>query len=162
MISEGKLLAASKGETYVLKLVGDVRVPLCKTLDDCVESICDEGFEALTIDFSDADNADSTTLGLIAKLCIKAKQQCQVDPMIYSPNDDMSRLLDTMGFESICELVHVLPDLDNCGDALECEHQNCEEEEIKRRVIEAHKILIQLCDGNAECFSDLVRQLEAP
>ena len=160
-MSEGKLLAANTGEAYMLKLVGDVRVPLCKTLDECVESICDDHFDSLMIDFSDAVNADSTTLGLIAKLCIKAKQQCKVDPTIYSPNEDMSRLLDTMGFESICDLVHVLPNFQASDGAVECTTLECEEEELKRKVIEAHNTLIGMCDGNAECFSDLVKQLEA-
>jgi len=160
-MDDGKLLSAQYKNTYLLKLVGDVRVPLCKTIDDCVEQICGYGFDKLAIDFSEAENADSTTLGLMAKLCIKARNQCQMQPMVFAPNPDMYRLLDSMGFPSICQVLAKSPDCLSTVELQECAHIDCPENEVRERVLEAHKTLMCLSKENEARFSDLVEQLEA-
>ena len=160
-MTEGKLLSASTNDTYVVKLVGDVRVPLCRTIDECVESICSTPFKHLTVDFSEAENADSTTLGLVAKLCIRAKSLCSVLPVIYTPNTDMTRLLNSMGFENIAIMSSTQPFDSADLTPIECESTCCDNETAKNHVLEAHRTLMTLCDGNEAKFADLVAQLEA-
>ena len=160
-MNEGKLLSANTHDTYVVKLVGDVRVPLCKTIDECVETICAEPFKHLTIDFSDAENADSTTLGLMAKLCIRAKALCGVMPVIFTPHADMTRLLNSMGFENISVLSSYQPIDVASLSPIECESECCDDETAKNHVLEAHRTLMTLCEGNETQFSDLVEHLEA-
>jgi len=160
-MDDGKLLSAQYKNTYLLKLVGDVRVPLCKTIDDCVDQICGYGFDKLAIDFSEAENADSTTLGLMAKLCIKAKNQCQMQPLVFAPNPDMYRLLESMGFPSICQVIATAPDCLSESEMRECAKLECSEGEARAHVLDAHKTLMCLSKENEARFSDLVEQLEA-
>lgn len=159
-MSNEQILSARIDNSFILKLVGDVRVPLCKTLDECVQEICSIGFDRLIIDFSEATNADSTTLGLIAKLCIRSKECCQVDPVLYAPNDNMQRLLQTMCMDQVATLW-------NEPVALEADHyqphaiEPCDNESALDHVIEAHRILMSLSENNNERFADLVAQLES-
>ena len=124
-MTEGKLLSASTNDTYVVKLVGDVRVPL------------------------------------VAKLCIRAKSLCSVLPVIYTPNTDMTRLLNSMGFENIAIMSSTQPFDSADLTPIECESTCCDNETAKNHVLEAHRTLMTLCDGNEAKFADLVAQLEA-
>ena len=72
----GRILVAGQDGAFVIKLVGDVRLTLCTTLDEFFDEMLSvEGFASVVVDLSDALNVDSTTLGLLAKLAIKAKER---------------------------------------------------------------------------------------
>lgn len=158
-MSDGHLLSANVDGQYILKLTGEVRVPLCRTLDECVDEICALGFKGLLVDFSAASNADSTTLGLIAKLCIRAKERSGIEALIYAPQEDMLRLLTSMGFDTIATII---TELENpvTGQLEERAMCSCDTSEAIEHVLEAHKILMELSENNREKFSDLVEQLE--
>ena len=67
----GKILVSHHDDVYLIKLVGDVRVTLCTSLNNYIEAIFQTGNVAeVVIDMLDAVAVDSTTLGLLAKLAI--------------------------------------------------------------------------------------------
>ncbi|MFT5887241.1 MAG: anti-anti-sigma factor [Zhongshania sp.] len=155
----GRILVAGQDGAFVIKLVGDVRLTLCTTLDEFFdEMLSGEGFASVVVDLSDAVNVDSTTLGLLAKLAIKAKDRFQFVPLILSTNPDITRVLSSMGFDRVFR-IREEPLLDD-EDLGELPVLPCSEDSVKRKVLEAHRTLMGLSDSNHAKFHELVSLLE--
>ncbi|MFT0213179.1 anti-sigma factor antagonist RssC [Pseudomonas sp. F1_0610] len=158
-MSSGKIQFAEQGFAFVLKFTGDVRLNLCTSLNETIQQIINtHNFKSIIIDLTETDSIDSTTLGLLAKLSILSKVKFGYLPTLVSLNPDINRLLDSMGFYQVFNIVHTNGPCVNCLDDLP--EQNQSEEDVKKRVLEAHKILMSLNDSNQEAFKDLVSALE--
>ncbi len=155
----GKILVAEQDGAFVIKLVGDVRLTLCTTMDQFFdEMLASAGFASVVVDLIDASNIDSTTLGLLAKLAIKAKQRFGYVPVILSTNPDITRVLDSMGFDRVFS-IRQQPLLDD-EDLGELPILPDSEEGVRSRVLEAHRILMGMNDSNRAKFRELVSLLE--
>lgn len=155
----GQILVADHNGVYVIKMVGDVRLTLCISFDQFIDAMFkSENFASVLFDLSDAEAIDSTTLGLMAKISILGQERCGIMPVVLASNPSIQRILQTMGFSDIFTIVDKLdaPVLD--GKPLNC--INCDEKEVKEKVIEAHKILMGLNASNADTFRNLVNMLE--
>lgn len=157
----GKIQFAEQNGSFVLKFVGDVRLTLCTVLDAAIDQIFDTArFAAIIIDLSEAESLDSTTLGLLAKLSIKSRQKTGLLPTLATTNPDITRLLNSMGFDQVFNIVsHPVVTSENLRD-LPPQDEN--EEKVKEKVLEAHRILMSLNESNRNEFRDLVSALEQP
>ena len=158
-MSTGKIQFAEQNGTFVLKFVGEVRLTLCSALDATIERIFGaRNFSSIIIDLTETSSIDSTTLGLLAKLSILSRQKIGLLPTLVSTNADISRLLESMGFELVFNMVGTpLP----CPECLrDLPAQDLSEELVRAKVLEAHRILMGLNEHNREAFSDLVTALE--
>ncbi|WP_156498460.1 STAS domain-containing protein, partial [Oleiphilus sp. HI0079] len=82
-MSQCKVLQADCSGVYILKLVGEVRLNACSTIDSVIEKISENpNFRSLVVDLSETDHLDSTTLGMLAKLAVKAKEKSHFLPSI--------------------------------------------------------------------------------
>lgn len=157
----GKILVAQHLGTYVIKLVGDVRLTLCTTIDDYFcDMFADTTLVGVVVDLTEAEGIDSTSLGLIAKLAIKAKNQLRRAPLVVSPKADITRLLTSMGFDRVMDIRESAEASVN-ADLGELPAAEADQEGIRKKIIEAHKILMGLNEKNRAAFSDLVSTLEA-
>lgn len=158
-MSTGKIQFAEQDGTFVLKFVGEVRLTLCSTLDATIEKIFTAlNFSAIVIDLTETSSVDSTTLGLMAKLSILSRQKIGLLPTVVTTNADITRLLQSMGFDQVFNIIDTpLP----CPDCLEdLPPQDQSEKVVRAKVLEAHRILMGLNDSNREAFHDLVSALE--
>jgi len=158
-MSTGKIQFAEMGGTFVLKFIGEVRLTLCSALDATIEKIFSAlNFSAIVIDLTDTRSIDSTTLGLLAKLSILSRQKVGLLPTLVTTNADITRLLQSMGFDQVFNIVdRPLP----CADCLaDLPSQDQSEEVVRSKVLEAHRILMSLNESNREAFHDLVSALE--
>jgi hypothetical protein len=115
-------------------------------------------FSTVVIDLTETRSIDSTTLGLLAMLSILSRQKAGLLPTVVTTHEDITRLLQSMGFDQVFNIVgrpiprpealSDLPSQDQCEDV------------VKAKVLEAHKILMGLNDSNREAFRDLVNALE--
>ena len=158
-MQEGTIYSALVEGSFVLKFVGDVRLTLCASLDCHLESsLAQDGVDSILIDLTQAEGIDSTSLGLIAKLSLKAADRGMAKPTLVSTNPDITRILYTMGFDHIFLLLEQLP---ACGkDLKELPLVQESVEETRERIINAHRILMGLNETNREAFKDLVNTLE--
>ncbi|MCJ8170788.1 anti-sigma factor antagonist RssC [Atopomonas sediminilitoris] len=157
-MSNGQIQFAEQDGMFVLKFVGDVRLTLCATLDYTIEKIFSAlSFRAIIIDLTETSCIDSTSLGLLAKLSILSREKIGLLPTIVSDSDDISRLLMSMGFDQVFNLISGPAPCIDCADLPE---QDVSESEVKAKVLEAHRILIGLNAHNRAAFSDLVHALE--
>lgn len=158
-MSEGRILTAVHDGCYLISLAGDVRVTLCKTIDDFYDTMFrDNSFTDVTIDLSDAEGIDSTTLGLLAKLGIKANAMQDARPTVYSPNPGITRLLASMGFERIFSIRSEISIQESLLEELPVVPVT--EDACRRRVIEAHRILMGMNEKNRETFQPLLTALD--
>ncbi len=159
-MTEGKILAASKNGAYVIRMTGDVRLTLSTTIDDYFDKMYeDESFVSVWVDLCDAEGIDSTTLGMLAKLAIEVKRTFGFTPAIYSCNTGINRLLKSMGFQRLFNLHEEV-----CGTsefASEIPVIPGTEQGVKEKVIEAHRVLMDISDDNKSRFKDLMAVLEA-
>jgi len=158
-MSKCKILHAECSGVYVLKLVGEVRLNSCSTIDLAIDSMTsDPDFATIVVDLSETTLIDSTTLGLLAKLAMRAKEKSHFLPSIISTNPDITRIIQTMGFESVF-LILTEPPTSTQG-LVELEAQHVTETELRDNVLKAHRVLMKLNDHNREQFKDLVATLE--
>lgn len=159
-MQSGKILVAEHRGTYILKFVGDVRLTLCNTIEACLEKMYEKpDFKSLIIDLRETQGIDSTSLGLLAKLSLKVKQKFKIVPTLISTNDDITRVLLSMGFDQVFmimnepeEHIHGLQEMPCLGVS---------EEEAQAKVLEAHQVLVALNRKNQEVFQELIDTLKS-
>ncbi len=154
----GHILFAIHHGTYVLKFTGEVRAPMCATLDNFLERMFNDAeISAILIDLTETEYIDSTALGLIAKTAVFLQMHNQRKPIILSTNQDITRILESMGFDQVFIVL-----------ACEC-HEKCldelpevepSEQEMMEKVISAHRVLMGLSEQNQATFKNLVEALE--
>lgn len=158
-MSTGKIQFAEQNGTFILKFVGEVRLTLCSALDATIEKIFTSlNFSAIVIDLTETRSIDSTTLGLLAKLSILSRQKIGLLPTVVTTHEDITRLLQSMGFDQVFNIVESPLPCPDCLADLPCQDQS--EEVVKSKVLEAHQILMSLNESNREAFHDLVSALE--
>lgn len=145
---------------YVLLFEGDVRLTLCTAVDSFLDRMFqDARFRSVVVDLEKTDTIDSTSLGLLAKLSIQAAKRFSFRPTLVSTRPDITRVLVTMGLDDVFNLVEQPLVHDEQLGELPCAAAS--EDEVRQRVIEAHRILMAMNETNRAAFSDLVATLEA-
>ena len=156
---QGRILAARHDGAYAIKLVGDVRVTLCATIDDYFDQMfADSEFDSVLVDLCEAEGIDSTTLGLLAKLAIRTRERYGFQPVVYSCDTGINRLLRSMAFQRIFDIREQA--CDNPDSINEVPAVSADADSVKEKVIEAHNILMDLSDDNRERFQDLMAVLQ--
>ena len=160
-MSQGKILISDKSDNYLLKLVGDVRLTLSVTLNRYMEILFGKNqVKSVVVDMLDAEGVDSTTLGLIAKLGLHCRESYQMNVKLFCQNPSIIRTLECMGFDEIIDIFQQSP------EEFDTELRSLEEvpaavDEVRRQVLEAHKLLLKLNPKNSAEFTDLINTLEA-
>lgn len=156
----GRILVGNGDGIYLMKLVGDVRLRLGAAVDEFLDRMFqDREFQSVVVDLSDTKGIDSTTLGVLARLSTQARKRRSFTPTLISTRADITRLLLTMGFDDIFHIVEEpLEDERQLGDLPQTD---LSPEELRGRVLAAHRTLMSLNDGNRDEFEDLVAMLEA-
>lgn len=164
-MTPGTIKIAEHEGVFVIKLEGDVRLTLCLSFDEFIEDILKQpNYSSVIFDLTKAQAIDSTTLGLMAKVSIKAGHHGHDSPLVVSSNPSITRILVSMGFDDIFRLVDQ-SEFDNGKqsslDVIVISEKNGNESEVQKKVLEAHQILMEMNDKNNESFKDLVETLEA-
>ncbi|MDI9245438.1 STAS domain-containing protein [Marinobacter sp. CHS3-4] len=154
-----KILQAEQQGIYVLKFIGEIRLNLCSTLDNLVESITqDPNFKTVVIDLTETEIIDSTTLGLLAKIAMAAHKRSHFLPTLISTNPDITRIATSMGFDKI--FIIVREPASRIEELEEIPVLKASEQEVRDKVLEAHRVLMGMNTRNREEFKNLVRALE--
>ncbi len=159
-MTSGEVYVAFVDGVHIVRLVGDVRLNLCSALERYLDDILKRpDFSQVVVDLSEAIGVDSTTLGQIAKIAILAQERFGIRPTIVSPNPDITRVLLSMGFDQVFNLVQepIATDVEFQQWAA----REVSEDQAREQVIEAHKVLMGLNQSNEHTFRELVDSLEA-
>ncbi len=156
----GRMLAAVYDGVYELKFVGDVRLTLGATVNDYMDKMfADSGFKAVIVDLSEAESIDSTALGVLARLSIRAGEDFSFVPALVSTRPDITRILVTMGFDEVFNIVE--SPLERRAQLIELPRLPAAgADELRGQVIDAHRTLMSMNARNRETFKELVVTLE--
>jgi len=158
-LSAGKIFVSDEQGNYLIKFVGDVRVTLCGSLNHYMETIFgSRDVKKVVVDMLEAEGLDSTTLGLLAKLGLHCRKQYGIDVQVFCQNPSILRTLDCMGFDELFDIFQDVPEISAKLQSITS--VNSEVDEIRKQVLEAHKLLVQLNPKNSSEFIDLIRALE--
>ncbi|MCP4788680.1 MAG: STAS domain-containing protein [Gammaproteobacteria bacterium] len=159
-MAEGRILVAEQDGVHVLKFLGDVRLNLCPSLDLYLDNAMHSShFRNVLIDLTETQGIDSTSLGILAKLAVRMRKQMSGVPTLVSINNNITRILLSMGFDKVFALVNKLDaNLDPCEQLI---NTNCTEQEMQEKVLEAHRTLMALNEKNQQEFKSLVDVLES-
>ena len=158
----GKILAGGQKGVFLVRCVGDVRLGMSTGMDSYFEDLLASGkCSSIIIDLSETESIDSTSLGSLAKLSITTRRLLGRSPTLVSTNPDITRVLKTMGFNEVFQLVeHPVKDLDEVDLVDRTQSKTGNEDELRRYVIDVHKALMSLNGKNQESFKDLLETLE--
>ncbi|WP_111496316.1 MULTISPECIES: STAS domain-containing protein [Marinobacter] len=158
-MSSYKILQAEQQGIYLLKFIGEIRLNLCSTLDNLVDSITNNPeFRTVVIDLTETDIIDSTTLGLLAKIAIAAEKRSHFLPTLISTNPDVTRIITSMGFDKI--FIIVREPASRIEELEEIPVLRASEQQVRDKVLDAHRVLMGMNSRNREEFKNLVRALE--
>jgi anti-anti-sigma factor len=161
-MNSGVIKVADQDGVYVIKLEGDVRLTLSLSFDDFINQMfADEAFCSVIFDLTEAQAIDSTTLGLMAKISLMGRSLDFMDPIVIAVNPGIRRLLSSMGFQEIFQIVESTDLAAQNFEELSCDESRLDENKIKAKVIEAHKALIDMNAQNRETFKELMQSLDA-
>jgi len=158
-MSSGRIQCAEQNGVCVFKFSGEVRLTLSAALDQAIKKLeSREEIDSIVIDLTEAISIDSTALGLLAKLSLLARKKTHLLPTLVSTQEDINRVLQSMGFEQVFHVIEKPLKLSvNLHDLPEMAQS---EEQARIRVLEAHRVLMSLNESNHAAFTDLVKTLE--
>lgn len=160
-MSNGRVLMASHQGKYVIKLTGDVRMALCTTIDTCLNTMVnDPKFSSVTVDVTEAQGIDSTSLGLLAKISRLSTPVMGHIPLLISSHPDITRIIESMGFRDRVFTIVSDTEMVQASRLHEADIQPLDESVATERVLEAHKILMSLNENNRQAFKELVECIE--
>ena len=158
----GVIKVADRDGVFVIKMQGDVRLTLSLTFDKFIDDMfLSDNFCSVIFDLSEACAIDSTTLGLMAKISLKGRAKQFMDPIVVAASPSITRLLESMGFGEILQIVQSVDTHNAEFQTLNTAEDDLDEGEIKVKVLEAHKALVALNAKNQETFKELIQSLEA-
>lgn len=159
-MESGAAFYVRQGNTYILKLIGDVRYTMGCALGDFLDGLFTHtDYDDIMVDLTEAHSIDSTSLGLLAKIANFNRQHFSHKTTLLSTNPDVNQILDSMGFydifnirdtgEAITEALQQLAINAPCKD------------ELTRIVYEAHQTLSDLNPHNQEAFKEVLDSLRS-
>ena len=132
---------------------------MSSTLDNYCNSLYRRGIlDAMVVDMSETRSIDSTALGMLAKMAIQLRNRFNVMPTIISPNPDITRILRSMSFDMIFNIVSSVPKQQTQYSELKVQMES--EATVRDKVIDAHLTLMAMSEENRLEFQDLVSALK--
>lgn len=154
------LVAAHRGIQW-LKLVGDIRVSLCPTLEAGFKKVLRrQPFGGVVVDLSEAEGLDSTALGMLARFGAQVQESCGQMPVLVAPQKEIAAMLRHMGFQRVFDICDEQPDKVDKLQEIAGKPPVQSESDIRRKVIDAHHALISLQGGESHLFTELLQHLE--
>ena len=151
------MVGQSQGN-YLIKMTGDVRMTLCTSLNQYINTIFKEPrVNSVLVDLRDVDGLDSTTLGLLAKLALACQRAYQLIPVLFCTNPGVLKTLEVMGLDEYYEMIRSTDSSDISLEELPC---SPDEERARQDVLEAHKLLVEINPACEAEFIDLIQYLE--
>jgi anti-anti-sigma factor len=157
----GAAFYLKQGNTYVLKLVGDVRYTMGCALGDFLEGLFAQiDYDDIIVDLTEAHSIDSTSLGLLAKIANFNRQRFSHPTTLLSTNPDVNQILENLGFYDIFTIR-------DTGEKISVALQQlavaepCSKDALTRIVYEAHRTLSEINPRNQDEFKSVLDGLRS-
>ncbi|MBR2434126.1 MAG: STAS domain-containing protein [Lentisphaeria bacterium] len=157
----GELHISSRDGVYLVKVEGRATFECAPALRNLAASLDKENFREIRIDLGKCEWMDSTFMGILAMLGLRAKKIGAVISVHYAGQQN-TELLCGLGLKKLFLFVDTCSDLDGCPlPVANGEQPKPTAENHARTVLEAHETLMDVDEGNVKKFDkvvDLVRK----
>ncbi|HMJ55915.1 MAG TPA: STAS domain-containing protein [Polyangiaceae bacterium] len=157
----GHVTHAQKEGYHVLRYFGRVDYMLATSINRFADRIIEKGgVGGLIFDLTEAENLDSTNLGLLARIAERVRTAGGGRSVIVSTSDNINCVLRSMSFDQIFDIVTDPTGVPAEGDdPIEAEPQS--QEELLHTMLDAHRTLVSLSESDRLEFQDVVACLES-
>lgn len=155
----GAVFYVKQGNTYVIKLNGDVRYTMGCALGDFLNRLFTQtDYDDIVVDLTDVHSIDSTSLGLLARIANFSHQHFAHETTLLSTNPDVNQILENLGFY---EIFNVRDTGETISATLRqlAVPEPCDKDALTRIIYEAHCALSELNPHNQEVFKDVLNSL---
>jgi len=105
-MTDGTARYAYEDDTWFIKLAGDIRHPLGPALNALLDrALAEPGDSRFVIDLAEAENIDSTCLGILARIANRTPPADATRPAIITGGGDIAELLLAVCFDRLFDLV---------------------------------------------------------
>ena len=149
---------AQQDHNWFLKLGGDLRHTLAPALNSLLDrALADADPANFVIDLAEADNIDSTCLGVLARIGNHKSYQGGSRPVIICPEEDIREVLLAVCFDYLFDLVEQ-PATD--ADPTQPLPLPSGDEDLRRIILDAHRRLCAIDERTRQAFDDVIQALE--
>jgi anti-anti-sigma factor len=157
-MDEGRVFYADHDHVHVLRYVGDIRHPLAPSISRFVDTLLEHfGNDDIVFDLSGVESIDSTNLGEMARIAVVLAERNGKRASIVGARSDVSEVLHSMAFEEVFD-ISAESNGDDDGEPIP---SIAASRELSLQVIlDAHRRLMAMNEGNRRQFSDVVQLME--
>ena len=142
---------AQNAGNYKIKVSGRASFECSPALRNLAKSLENEKFKSMCIDLTSCESMDSTFMGVLAMLGLRAMKQ-NVSIEIANASDFSKKLLDDLGVSRLFKFTETETAPDEEFEST----VNDNIQEKNETVLEAHKTLMEIDDDNVEKFEKVV------
>ena len=151
---DGAAFYAKHGNTYFIRLVGEIRYTMGYSLDDFLDRLFERrDFDDIVVDLTEASFIDSTNLGLLAKIANFLRKYFHRKMTLVSPNEEINEMLENVGFADIFNIRHDREIGVDGERKLAIEEPD--KEELTQTVVSSHDILCEVNEKSRATFRDV-------
>ncbi|MGM0575428.1 MAG: STAS domain-containing protein [Myxococcota bacterium] len=165
-MADGDILYATHDGLCILKLIGDIRYTtgpaavISRSLNIFLDNLFEhEEFDHVLVDMTETTAIDSTNLGVLARLVTYMQERDAERPTLLSTRPDITRTLESIGFDRVFTIIEEPRDLDHELERLP--QVEGSQREMLEIVLDAHRRLMELNEDNREMFAPAVELLDA-
>jgi anti-anti-sigma factor len=157
----GHVTHAEREGFHVLRYFGRVDYMLATSINRFADRMIEKGnVGGLIFDLTEAENLDSTNLGLLARIAERVQKAGGGKSVIVSTSDNINCVLRSMSFDRMFEIVTDPTDFATPSeDEIEPEAQS--QEELLNTMLDAHRKLVSMSEADRLQFQDVVACLES-
>jgi anti-anti-sigma factor len=159
-MASGHVTHAERDGVHVLRYFGRVDYMSAPAIKRFTDDLVGQKLCGLVFDLSEAENLDSTNLGLLARVADRALNRCGCRSVIVSTREDINCVLTSMGFDQIFTIVRDPTPVTQTAAGDELESTPTAEVELRNVMIEAHRMLMGMSEAGRVQFEDVVKCLE--
>ncbi len=154
-----KYLYAKNDNTYIIKMIGNVKYTSSINFDAFLDKIFQEkDFDNILIDLTETENIDSTNLGLLAKISRWMFKEHNKKTTLISTNQDITQLLKNLCLDEVFIIID--RPYENITSIQEIPNVNDSEKKMASVILETHKTLMTISKKNENVFKNVVQCLE--
>lgn len=158
MAKDSHVLYARQGNAWALRFEGAIRYTIAHAVNRFLDELfAHEHPASVCVDLNEATSIDSTGIGLLAKVANGLRDAGRGKPVVFSCNGEINEILASVCMDDACVIVDGAPSM----PATEMVPATTpSERDIALTVLEAHRLLCDLCENNRAMFQNVVDALE--
>ena len=160
LLSKANVLINKTDYGYAIKVEGRASMECSPSLKNFGENFVAGAFSKVVFDMKECQWMDSTFMGTLAMLGIKAKKADIAIEMV-NMNEKLISLIRDLGIESLFKIyADSSLKFDSAGSYSLCSPDGSSAEDASNTILKAHESLVEASEGNASKFGKVIEMVK--